>query len=181
MTMYVALLRAVNLGSHNQVRMDDLRDLCTRLELAEARTLLQSGNMVFRSASRSTAALERTLEAELKKSLDVETDLFVRTAKEWDELVAANPFPAEAERDPGHLVALVLKDAPEPADVKALQAAVKGPELIRAVGRTAYVVYSAGIGTSRLTNAVIEKKLGTRSTGRNWNTVLKLQALMAKS
>jgi uncharacterized protein (DUF1697 family) len=180
MTAFVALLRAVNLGSHNQVRMADLRDLCGRLDLAEARTLLQSGNVVFRGASRSGAALERTLEAELEKGLGVRTDFFVRTAKEWNELVSANPFPAEAKRDPGHLLALVLKDAPEPADVKALQAAITGPELIRAVGRTAYVVYPAGVGTSRLTNVVIEKKLGTRSTGRNWNTVLKLQALVAE-
>jgi uncharacterized protein (DUF1697 family) len=180
MTTYVALLRAVNLGSHNQVKMADLRDLCARVELAEARTLLQSGNVVFRAASRSTSALERTLETELETRLGVRTDFFVRTAREWSELVAANPFPAEAERDPGHLLALVLRDAPKPADVKALQAAISGPELVRAVGKAAYVVYPAGIGVSRLTNAVIEKKLGTRSTGRNWNTVLKLLALTAE-
>jgi uncharacterized protein (DUF1697 family) len=178
-TAFVALLRAVNLGSHNQVKMADLRDLCARLDLAEARTLLQSGNVVFRGLSRSCAALERRLEAELEKQLGVATDFFVRTAKEWDEVVAANPFPAEAKRDPGHLIALALRDAPTPAAVKALQAAIKGPEVIGAVGRTAYVYYPTGVGTSRLTNAVIEKRLDTRSTGRNWNTVLKLQALLA--
>jgi uncharacterized protein (DUF1697 family) len=158
--------------------MADLRDLCTRLELAGARTLLQSGNVVFRGTSRSSAALERLLEKELAARLGVTTDLFVRTAKEWNELVTANPFPAEAKSDPGHLIALALKEAPRPADVDALQASIAGPELIRAVGKTAYVVYPLGVGGSRLTNAVIEKKLGTRSTGRNWNTVLKLQALV---
>ncbi len=178
MTAFVALLRAVNLGSHNQVKMAELRDLCSRLELAEARTLLQSGNVVFRGTSRSCAALERTLEAALEKQLGVSTGFFVRTAKEWDELVAANPFPGEAERDPGHLLALVLKGAPKPDDMKALQAGIKGPELIRAAGRTVYAYYPTGVGTSRLTNAVIEKRLGTSSTGRNWNTVLKLQALL---
>jgi uncharacterized protein (DUF1697 family) len=178
-TAFVALLRAVNLGSHNQVKMAGLRDLCTRLELAEARTLLQSGNVVFQGTSRSCAALERTLEVELEKHLGVRTGFFVRTAKEWDELVAANPFPAEARRDPGHLLALVLKDAPRPADVEELRAAIKGPELIQAVGRTAYAYYPTGVGTSRLTNAVIEKRLGTSSTGRPPPTVLKLQALLA--
>jgi uncharacterized protein (DUF1697 family) len=158
--------------------MADLRDLCTRLELAGARTLLQSGNVVFGGTSRSSAALERLLEKELAARLRVTTDFFVRTAREWNDLVAANPFPAEAKRDPGHLIALALKDAPSPNDVDALQAAIAGPELIRAVGKTAYVVYPLGVGGSRLTNAVIEKKLGTRSTGRNWNTVLKLHALV---
>ena len=70
-----------------------------------------------------------------------------------------------------------LKDAPDAADVKALQAAVKDREVIRADGRQAYIVYPDGIGRSRLTSALIEKKLGTRGTGRNWNTVVKLNAL----
>jgi len=39
------------------------------------------------------------------------------------------------------------------------------------------MVYPDGIGRSRLTSAVIENKLGTRGTARNWNTVLKLAAL----
>ena len=70
-----------------------------------------------------------------------------------------------------------LKDAPDAKDVAALQAAITGPEIVRARGRQAYIVYPAGIGRSRLTITLIERKLGTRATGRNWNTVLKLGAL----
>ena len=62
--------------------------------------------------------------------------------------------------------------------VKALQAAIKGPEIVRSDGAQLYITYPAGIGDSKLTNALIEKTLGTRGTGRNWNTVLKLAALM---
>ncbi len=58
----------------------------------------------------------------------------------------------------------------------ALQAAITGPETVRAKGRQAYIVYPNGIGRSRLTSKLIERKLGTRTTGRNWNTVLKLGA-----
>ena len=72
---------------------------------------------------------------------------------------------------------MCLKAAPPPEAVAALQGSIAGRELVRAVGRQAYVVYPDGIGRSRLTNAVIEKRLGTRGTGRNWNTVLKLAAL----
>jgi len=57
------------------------------------------------------------------------------------------------------------------------QAAIRGPEMVRAVGRQAYVTYPAGIGRSKLTHTLIESKLGCRGTGRNWNTVLKLLAL----
>ena len=58
------------------------------------------------------------------------------------------------------------------------QVAITGPEVVRASGRHAYIVYPNGTGRSRLTNALIEKHLGTRGTGRNWNTVLKLRALV---
>ena len=64
--------------------------------------------------------------------------------------------------------------------MKALQQAIKGREVVRAKGRFAYIVYPDGIGRSKLTSALIEKMLGTRGTGRNWNTVLKLAALAAQ-
>lgn len=174
---HVALLRAVNLAGHQPVAMADLRELLTGLGLADARTLLQSGNLVFGCAGRTPAQLEGLLEAEAGKRLGLRTDVFVRTAKEWQALVAANPFPAEAHDDPSHLLVVFLRDAPPRAAVEALRAAIVGRERVEAVGRQAYFVYPDGIGRSRLTTALIEKKLGTRGTGRNWNTVLKLQAL----
>ena len=63
--------------------------------------------------------------------------------------------------------------------VEALQAAIGGPEVVRAEGRHAYIVYPNGIGRSRLTGSLIEAQLGTRGTARNWNTILKLADLAA--
>lgn len=177
MTVHVALLRAINLGSHNKVAMADLRGFFAQLGLADPRSLLLSGNVVFRSDRRTGDGLEKLLEAEAARRLDLRTEFFVRSAREWRDIVAGNPFPQEAKRDPSHLVVLFLRDTPDRARVRELQAAIAGREVIRTEGRHAYVVYPDGIGSSRLTHAVIEKRLGTRGTGRNWNTVLKLEAL----
>jgi uncharacterized protein (DUF1697 family) len=177
MTIRIALLRAVNVAGHQQVAMGDLRDLLTQLGLVDVRSLLQSGNLVFRSDSRSGAALERLLESEVSKRLDLQTDFFIRSAKELTAIVTNNPFRAEAARDPGHLVVMFLKDAPDAKNIEALRAAITGAEILSADGKQLYIVYPDGIGRSRLTNALIERKLGTRGTGRNWNTVLKLDAL----
>jgi uncharacterized protein (DUF1697 family) len=117
------------------------------------------------------------LEAETQKRLGLKTAFFVRNAREMQAVIAGNPFGAEAKRDPSHLLVLFLKDAPKANAVDALRAAIKGPELVEARGKHAYIVYPAGIGRSRVTNTVIEAKLGTQGTGRNWNTVLKLAAL----
>ena len=95
-------------------------------------------------------------------------------------MIARNPFPAEAKSDPSHLVVIVLKDAPTADAVKALQAATKGREVVRAGAKHLYAWYPDAIGESKLTLPLIEKHLGARGTGRNWNTVLKMAALVAE-
>jgi uncharacterized protein (DUF1697 family) len=177
MTTHIGLLRAINLAGYNKVSMTDLRELLAGLGMQDVRTLLQSGNAVFRSTVQAAAKLERVLEEGAAKRLGLETDFFVRSAAEWDVIIADNPFPAEAKRDPSHLIVGFLKAAPDRANVTALQKAIVGRETVRVSGRHAYVVYPDGIGRSKLTTALIERKLGTRGTGRNWNTVLKLRAL----
>ena len=175
--IHVALLRAVNVAGHQMIGMADLRGFLTALGFTDVRSLLQSGNLVFRGGARTGTPLERLLETEAEERLALRTDFFVRTAAEWKAVVARNPFPAEAVRDPGHLLVMFLKDAPAAGAVRALQAAIVGREVVRADGREAYIVFPDGVGRSRLTTALIEKHLGTRCTGRNWNTVLKLAAL----
>jgi uncharacterized protein (DUF1697 family) len=176
LTVHVALLRALNVGGRT-LAMADLKAMLADIGLGSARTLLQSGNVVFKSAGKSGAALETFLEKETAKRLKLEADYLVRTAAEWKSIIAANPFPREAKDDPAHLVVMPLKAAPTRAHVAALEAAIKGREYVRAKGRELYMVYPDGIGRSKLTIAVIEKALVTRGTARNWNTVLKLQAL----
>jgi uncharacterized protein (DUF1697 family) len=177
MPNHIALLRGINVGGRNLVAMSDLRNLLGAMGFTGAQSLLQSGNLIFQSDRRTGTALERLLEAETKKRLAASVAYFVRTAAEWETIVARNPFPDEAKRDPGHLVVQFLKEEPGVDKVKALQAAIRGPEIVRTEGRQLYVVYPAGIGKSKLTNALIEKTLGQRGTGRNWNTVQKLAAL----
>lgn len=156
--------------------MADLRELATGLGLTDVRSLLQSGNLVFGSEGRTGAQLEILLEGAAAKRLDLATDFFVRTATEWKAIIAGNPFVEEAASDPGHLVVFLFKKAPKEADVKAMQKEIKGREVVRAKGRHAYAVYPDGIGESKLTNAWMERRVGTSCTGRNWNTVLKLGA-----
>jgi uncharacterized protein (DUF1697 family) len=178
MAVHIALVRGTNVGGHKSVAMSDLRDLLTELGFVDARSLLQSGNLVFRRDSRGeTDLIEILLEKEARNRLGLEADFFVRSAGEWSAVVANNPFRDEAERDPSHLLVMFTKAATNLRDVDALRASIAGPEVLRAHNRHLYIVYPAGIGRSRLTNTLLERKLGTRGTARNWNTVLKLAAM----
>ena len=177
MTTYIGVLRAINLGAHNKIAMSDLRAMLAKIGFQDPKTLILSGNVVFKSASSSADKVEKMLEAASTKHLGVTTDYFVRTAEEWQAIIAANPFAKEAKNDPARLVMMCLRAAPSADQVKALQAAVKGREIVTANGRQAYIVYPDGQGRSKLTIQLIEKHLGTRGTARNWNTVLKLKEL----
>jgi uncharacterized protein (DUF1697 family) len=157
--------------------MSHLRDFVIELGFSEARTLLQSGNLVFRGDGRTGAALEQLLETEAAERLGLQADFLVCSVDEWKDVVTRNPFPKEAERDPSHLVVMFLKSAANPKNVSAVQEAIAGRETIRADGKQLYIVYPDGIGRSRVSNVFLEGKLGIRGTARNWNTVLKLAAL----
>jgi uncharacterized protein (DUF1697 family) len=156
--------------------MTNLRNFLTELGFENVRSVLQSGNLVFESRSRFGAELERFLEMEAVKRLALESDFHVRTVEEWKGVIRQNPFRKEAERDPKHLVVLFLKNAPPAKSVTALQADITGPEIVKAKGKQAYIFYPDGIGRSKLTSAMIEKRIG-RGTGRNWDTVLKLDVI----
>lgn len=174
----IALLRAVNLGPHGKAPAAELRKLMAALSLEDGKTLLASGNLVFEAGGRSPAELETLLEAALAKQLGLKTAVMVRDAAAWAKIVEANPFPDAAKDDPSHLVVMPLKEKPSAGALDALRAAIKGREEAAVHGREAYLVYPDGIGTSKLTTKVIEAKLGTQGTGRNWNTALKLLDLV---
>jgi uncharacterized protein (DUF1697 family) len=176
LTAQVALLRAVNVGSRRATSAD-LRALMAELGFDDARTLLQSGNLVFRSED-TGATLEAKIEAAFEAQFGFASEVLVRSAAEWRAIVAANPMTEMAERDPSHLVVMPLKAASGAAALKALSEAIQGRETVEAVGRDLFIAYPDGIGDSKLTTAAIERRLGVRGTARNWNTVTKLAAML---
>lgn len=177
MNTYIALLRGVNVGGSGKLAMAELRSFAADVGLEEPRTLLQTGNLVFSADERDPEILERMLEKEAESRLGLRTNFFVRSASEWRDIVAANPFPDAGRDDPSHLLTLFTRETPSDSKTRALEQAIRGREVFRAVGRQVYAVYPDGIGRSKLTHAVIERALGSPCTGRNWNTVLKLEGM----
>ena len=169
MTGFVALLRGINVGGRNMVKMDALKALHESLGFKGVRTHLQSGNVVFQAKSADAARIERAI----KKTLHLELTVIVRTAGELREAVKRNPLPQRVSHSSGYVIAFL---SAEPEDPGALDA-YDGPEERRLLGRDLYIHYGDGMGRSKLTNALIERKLGVKATARNWNTVTKLLEL----
>ena len=175
----VVLLRGVNVGARSpRVTAAQLRDFALKFGFSEARTLLNSGNLVVEGGVAGGGDLETRLEAEAATQFNVTIHFIARTAAEWRAAIDRNPFPEAAANDPAHLLVFFLKAAPPPSALIDLRLAIIGREVVEMDGSQAYFAYPDGIGVSRLTNAVIERRLGVRGAGRNWNTVQKIAALL---
>jgi len=170
MAVFVALLRAVNVGGTGKLPMSDLKKLCEQSGCTDVRTYIASGNAVLRSPlseARLKAALEKKLHAYVGKPVGV----MIRSAKEMAEAAKQNPFPKGA---PNRVIAIFL-DKPPPRDVLADVSGRKDEKL--GLGkREIYVHYGDGMGTSKL-----KIPAARDGTARNMNTVAKLAAMAAET
>ena len=176
--IYVALLRGVNVGGNNMIAMADLRATLAKMGFTNVATILQSGNAVFRGKASPTAKLETVLEKGIAKHHGLTPEFHVRTADEWQAIIGANPFAAEAKNDPGHLLVSCYKAPIDRERVRVLQAAITGKERVYADGRQLYMTFPEGIGNSKAA-PLVDRLLGAKGTARNWNTVLKLAQLVS--
>ena len=172
-----ALLRAVNVGGRS-LAMAELRTMLTAMGCSDVQTILQSGNAVFVAPPKRAATIGAVIENAIHARFAVQSDVFIRSAADIASVIAANPYPREARDDPARLVVFFLAAPPAPAEVAAAEAAIVGRETLRAIGTHLYVRYPDGQGSSKLTNAVLERKLGVRGTARNWNTVLRIASAL---
>ena len=170
MTIYIALLRAVNVGGTGKLPMADLKALCEGVAgITAVRTYIASGNVVFKS-SMSAAQIKGALEFALEKYAGKAVGVMVRTVPEMAAVLANNPF---ANAAPNRVVAIFL-DAPAPVDALTKVSGKKDEELALGL-REIYVHYGAGMADSKLKIAA-----AASGTARNMNTIAKVLAL-AKS
>ena len=178
MKTHIALLRGVNVGGNKKVAMADLRTFVEASGFREARTLLQSGNLVFRSdGKRDDLALAAFLEEQAAKCLGLSTWFLVRSVAEWAEVIARNPFPEAARTLPSGFLVVFFREAPSAEAMEALRVAAVGSEVLHLDGKHLYAFLPHGIVDSKMGKILLGARFGKLATGRNWNTVLKLGAL----
>lgn len=170
----ISLLRGVNVGGHNKIKMDALRALCESLGFQHAQTYVQSGNVVFRTPARDTAQVARQLEDAIGRRFGLRVAVVVRTLDELRGVVARNPFFSRDGIDPAKLLVTFLATEPDPGAAARIAAIKADPEELRLDHRELYIHYPNGVGKSKLAPSVVGRALGAVGTARNWNTVVAL-------
>lgn len=179
MTAFVSLFRSINVAGR-VIRMDELKDLYASLGFKNVATYIQSGNVVCTADEDDAAQLPVRIEEGFSQKFGFHTNVLARTSAELNEIIVRTPFANQPEKEPKWVVVVFLASSPENTALDDLKKAYSGPEEFYLIGQELYVYYTNGIGRSKLTLAMIEKKLKTIGTARNWNTVLQLQNLVQR-
>jgi uncharacterized protein (DUF1697 family) len=159
------------------MKMDTLREICERSGCRDVKTLIQSGNVVFRIPDRAARGIGERLEKAIEAQLGFRPPVITRTKDELRDAVARNPFAGREDINPSSLLLTFLSAEPDAEARAKLQAMQAGPEEVVVTGREFYMYFPNGMGRPKITPAAVEKILLLKGTGRNWNVVTKLLAL----
>lgn len=170
MPQQIALLRGINVGGRNKLKMADLRELLANNEFKNVSTYIQSGNILFRNR-RSNSSNAATIKSLIVEHYGYEVPVLVCDAKKLARIAAGNPF-GDSVIDQLHVTLLASK--PKAKLVTAASQLEFGSDQFKIVGDVAYVHCPNGYGKTKLNNGFFESKLNTTATTRNWKTLNKL-------
>ncbi|WP_029288179.1 DUF1697 domain-containing protein [Cellulomonas sp. HZM] len=172
MAVVIALLRAVNV-SGRKVTAAGMRAVAEGLGYEQVASYVNSGNLVLVTDD-DARTVERRLSSALSADVGFDVPVVARTLAEWESIVERLPFPRHADSDPAHVV---LHAWDGPVGGTELDTTRYGREELVWDGHETYGWYPDGIGTSKLTAAVLTRASGRSGTARNWRTVLALAEL----
>lgn len=178
MPAYIALLRGINVGGKNKLSMRDLVAVFTDLGATNARTYIQSGNVLFEASAKAAAALPVSVASAIEERFGYRVPVVMRSATELARVLEANPF-IERGVPAAELHVAFLASTPARGRVAALDPRRSPPDAFEVRGAEIYLHLPNGVGRTKLTNDYLDRVLGTTSTLRNWRTVEQLASLLA--
>ncbi|TMV42658.1 DUF1697 domain-containing protein [Paenibacillus mesophilus] len=177
MTTYIALLRGINVGGKNKIKMAELKSALEAIGLGRVQTYIQSGNVVFESGEEADL-LRGRIEREIKQTFGIPAAVILRTAAELERIVTDCPFAADALSEGESLQVCLLTEAPSQEKVDRLSEGKSEIDEYRVQGREIYLLFRQSVLDSKLAANI--PKLGDSATTRNWSTINKLH-FMARS
>ena len=175
METWIALLRGINVGGNNVIKMADLKSDFESLKLKNVRTYVQSGNVVFDSTAKTALSLTKRICSQIKRRHGFQPQLLILNRNDLLAAINSNPFP-KATLHPKTLHFFFLAEPAADPDIEAISNAKHQTENYKLTSNTFYLHAPNGIGRSKLA-ASVEKYLGVVTTARNFRTVEKLKSM----
>ncbi|SFB06965.1 MULTISPECIES: DUF1697 domain-containing protein [unclassified Bacillus (in: firmicutes)] len=169
--IYVALLRGINVGGHNKIKMAELKDAIEAVGLNGVQTYIQSGNVIFETSDRELVSLRVLLEQVILERFGMNVPVVLREAHAFTRLVRDCPFRVKDVKNDLVHVAFLQSKASVEAMAK-LEQFESDVDEYRLDGKDIYLLLREGVRNSKLLNQL--SKIGIPVTVRNWKTVNKL-------
>lgn len=175
--IYVALLRGINVGGKNKIKMAELRTALEEIGLSRVKTYIQSGNVLFTSPD-DESSLRKRIEQEIAAAFGITLTVVMRTAEEMEHIVSHCPFSPELIAEAAascvgeSLYVAFLPMDPPPSGIEKLAAANNEDDEYHIAGRDVYLLFRHSVRDAKLSANL--PKLGVPATVRNWNTISKL-------
>ena len=180
MSVYISLLRGINVSGKKKKKMDALVNLYEQLGYENITTYVQSGNVVFCTSQKNAKKIESKIYDKIKSSFEFDVPTLVYTTEEFQELVDGNPFLKDETKSSEQLYYTFLSTPPETADLAKFEALLLDNEEFYYTNRVVYLYFPEGYSKTKLNNNKIESILNVASTTRNANTtsaLLKMASL----
>ena len=183
MTVYIALLRGINVGGKNIIRMADLKRVFETIGFCEVKTYIQSGNVLFKS-NEAEESLCNKIEHEIEVVFGIPVKIILRTSTELEQIILNCPFTkdevteAETLSEVVSLYVALLTHNPLKEKIECIDVYRSESDKYHIVGRDVYLLFHHSISNSKLANNLY--KLNVSITVRNWKTLSKL-AVLAKA
>ncbi|WP_219837369.1 DUF1697 domain-containing protein [Paenibacillus sp. R14(2021)] len=175
MTVYIALIRGINVGGKNKIAMAELRQELEAVGLNRVQTYIQSGNVVFES-EHSASALRESIEQAITRISGITAQVMLRTSVQWEAIIDCCPYPLEAAQEGKSVHLSVLHEPLTDKQIEKLNAGVSELNRYQTQELEIYCHYGQSIMDSKLAGNFAKLRDGV--TTRNWNTVLKLQEMI---
>ncbi|MBG7630960.1 MAG: DUF1697 domain-containing protein [Bacteroidetes bacterium] len=178
METYIALLRGINVGGHNKMKMLELKQLFVDLGYLDVVSYIQSGNVIFNSKKLHTVEIEKSIIDAIEKQFAYSIKVLVLTKTELNTIFNSNPFILKHNLDVSKLSITLLNNKPELGEVVQIQNLVNSSDdTFEIINKSVYLYLPDGSRNTKLTNNLFEKKLKSSATSRNWRTITKLVEL----
>jgi uncharacterized protein (DUF1697 family) len=175
----VSFLRSVNMAGHNLIKMTELSALIVKLGFADAKTYIQSGNIIYSNHDKlSSLQLSLKIEQAIAEKFGLEIDVMTRTARELDALFIANPFLSEPGFDPAKNAVIFLHENPSPDQVNKVKDIDFPPDKFSISGSEIFLWCPNGFGRTKIYTGFFEKKMNVIGTARNWKTINSISAMI---
>ncbi|WP_186670963.1 DUF1697 domain-containing protein [Sporosarcina sp. BP05] len=180
MTINIALLRGINVGGHNKIKMGELRQMFEILGFSRVQTYIQSGNVLFESHESEQSLIKR-IEGEIEKVFGFSIKVVIRTTSELEWISNNCPFTeeavaeAKATSDGESLYVSLLQDKPSQDGIDRIGAYKSDNDKFMIEGREVYLLFRLGVRNAKLANNL--HRLDVPSTMRNWKTINRLTQL----